>query len=73
MAVARTDLKESIGEYLSKEDRFATRMRASMRKSKASVAAKEQMDQNAMFVDGATVSMGKCKYFHFLSFSKPNR
>lgn len=56
-AMARQDLKQSVKEYLSKEERLAVRMKASMKKSRGPSMSDEQVAQNELFVDGTRMSL----------------
>jgi len=42
VAAARADIADSVKQYLSKEDKFATRLKASMTKSKASMGGRNE-------------------------------
>ena len=54
MAAARTDLKDAVKEYLSKEDRFSTRLKATLTKSRAEPGE----NQESYFVDGNAALLG---------------
>lgn len=54
----KEELEGAMKSYLNPHDRFATRMKASMRKSGADVSA-EQLEQNNLFVDSGNVDLEK--------------
>lgn len=55
MVQANVDIEQSLGAYLNKADRFATRMAASMHKSVG--RAGDHHDQKDLFVQDAQVNL----------------